>query len=256
MRRSLLLVCWLVMDALLFCAAYVTAYFLRVGFVLSTDFPFDRFIQATIITAPLWLAILTTLNVFSLGRQQSSFRTVLYIAFACVMGLSLFSLTYYFLFSNFFSRLLLVYAGVLSFAVTLLWHIVFDTWQRRVLRRNPPAFPLLIIGSNRDAERVIRLLNERQSPFKPIGILGSHSVTLREIAGVPVLGRLHKLEAVIQDFRVTHLLQCDDLEHTINLISVCRQHRITYLLLPSVLGALGMTERSDQIEGQPVIVVS
>lgn len=256
MRRSLLLVCWLLMDALLFCAAYVAAYFLRVGFVLSTDFPLDNFMQATLMTLPLWLATLVTLNVFALGRRQGSLKTMLYIAFACAMALSFFTLTYYFLFNNFFSRLLLVYAGILSFAITMLWHIVYDTWQRKVLRRDPPAYPVLIIGSNRDAERIIRLLNEKQSPLKPVGILGSHSVPVREIASVPVLGRLHKLESTMKELRITHLIQCDELEHTINLLSACRTHRITYFLLPSVLGIVGMNERSEHIEGQPVIAVS
>ena len=52
------------------------------------------------------------------------------------MGLALFTLGYYFLFGQFFSRLLLAEAGALSFIFTAIWHLAFDQWQRRILRRN------------------------------------------------------------------------------------------------------------------------
>jgi FlaA1/EpsC-like NDP-sugar epimerase len=114
---------------------------------------------------------------------------------------------------------------------------------------------MLVIDANRDAERVIRLLEERQSPLKPVAVLDSQGTSAKEIAGVPVRGKLNKLEDVIREEGISHLLQCADLEHTINLLSLCRQHGITYMLLPSVLGIVGVQERIDEIEGQPVTAV-
>jgi FlaA1/EpsC-like NDP-sugar epimerase len=250
----ILLACWLLTDIVLFIGAYVLAYFLRVGFLLSTDFPMPPYLQTALIIAPLWIAVMVQLGIFRLTRIQSDQRNIAHILFACVMGLALFTLAYYFLHDRFFSRLLLVYAGGLSFVFTLVWHLSFDQWQRRVLRRSPPAYPLLVVGANREAERFIKLLEERQSPFKPVAILDSQGSPLKDIAGIPVLGKLNKLEEVIRLKKPTHLVQCANLEHTINLMSVCRQHGMTYLLLPSVLGAvMGSSER---IEGQPVILVS
>jgi hypothetical protein len=78
---------------------------------------------------------------------------------------------------------------------------------------------------------------------------------VKEVAGVPVLGKLNKLEETIKEKRPTHLIQCSNLEHTINLMSVCRQHGMTYLLLPSVLGVTGAAETVETIEGQNVIAV-
>lgn len=253
MRRVFLLVCWLLTDAVLFIGAYVAAYFLRVGFILSTDFPLGPYLQTVFIITPLWLAAMVQLGIFRLTRIQSEQRNIAHILFACILGLALFTLAYYFLHDKFFSRLLLIYAGGLSFALTMVWHLAFDQWQRQVLRRLPPAYPLLVIGTNREAERFIRLLEERRSPFRPIAILDSQGSPLKDIAGVPVLGKLNKLEEVIRSKKPTHLVQCADLEHTINLMSVCRQHGMTYLLLPSVLGAI--VGSSERIEGRSVILV-
>ena len=133
--------------------------------------------------------------------------------------------------------------------------VVGGTRHELILRRDPPAFPLLVIGSNRDAKRMIELLQTQRSIFKPVAVLDSRGTSAKELAGIPVLGRLNKLEEVIKQYKITHLLQCDELEHSINLVSVCRQHGITYLLLPIVLGDTGGKEKSESIEGQPVIMV-
>lgn len=255
MRRVLLLLVWLVTDVVLMVGAYAAAYFLRVGLILSTDFPIDKYLQTVFLVAPFWLVIMGFLGIFRLLRVQSSPRNLCHILFSCVMALALYTLAYYFLFNNFFSRKLLVYAALAHVLLTVVWHLAFDQWQRRILRRKPAAYPVLVIGANRDAERVIRLLEDRQSPLKPVAVLDSQGTSAKEIAGVPVRGKLNKLEDVIREEGISHLLQCADLEHTINLLSLCRQHGITYMLLPSVLGIVGVQERIDEIEGQPVTAV-
>lgn len=255
MRRMVLLVVWLVTDVVLLLGAYVAAYFLRVGLILSTDFPLDKYVQTVCIVAPLWLLVMGFLGIFRLTRVQMSVRNVCHILFSCVFTLALFTLAYYFVHNQFFSRMLLVYAGIAHFLFTVVWHAAFDQWQRRLLRRNPPAYPMLVIGANREAERIITLLQERQSPFKPVAVLDSQGTSAATVAGVPVCGKLNKLEAVVKEYRITHLLQCADLEHTINLLSLCRQHRMTYMLLPSVLGIVGVNEEVEYIEGQPMTMV-
>jgi hypothetical protein len=86
-------------------------------------------------------------------------------------------------------------------------------------------------------------------------VLDSQGTSQTDIAGVPVRGKLNKLEDVVKEHKISHLLQCADLEHTINLLSLCRQRGITYMLLPSVLGIVGVQEEVEEIEGQPMTVV-
>lgn len=252
MRRTFLLVTWLATDVALFVAAYTLAYFLRVGFIVSSDFPLDLYMQTVLLISPLWLGVMLQLGIFRLTRIQASQKNIAHILFACVMGSALFTLGYYFLHDRFFSRLLLVYAGLMNVVLTVVWHLAFDTWQRRILRRDPPAYPLLLVGVNRETEKLIKLLEDRQSPFKPVAILDPQGAEHKEIHGVPVLGKLNKLEEVIKQKKPTHLVQCSNLEHTINLMSVCRQHKMTYLLLPSVLGAVAGS--SETIEGKSFIM--
>lgn len=254
-RRILLTAFWLLTDAALYCAAYVLAYFLRVGWILSSDLPFSVFLSAVLLTIPGWLFVMITMRCFGLTRPQASLKTIAYIAYAGIIGMAGFALVFYFLQQTLFSRSLLLLAGLLSITIIALWHMLFDRIQRRVLRAGTPTYPLLVIGANRIAEHIVRTLQESRSPFTPVAILDGRGSGLKTVAGVPVLGKLDRLEDTLRSHRITHLLQCDLLEQSINLASVCREHHITYLLLPVTLGVVEKDVPAEMLEGTPVISV-
>jgi FlaA1/EpsC-like NDP-sugar epimerase len=256
MRYRLLLTLWLLTDLAVFLKLYALSYFLRVGWIFSTDFPFGSFIMIVALVAPAWLAVLATTRTFGLTRNQQTFRNGAYICYAAVVGGALFALSYYFVFGFFFSRLLLLSAIALTAAGTWIWHILFSVLMRHMLRRDPPTFPMLVIGVTRESAALIKTLNDRKNPLKPIAILDGRGSKDQEIAGVPVLGKLNKLEETLQEKKITHLLQCSDLEQSLNLLSACRSHGITYMLMPSVLGIVEKDERVDSLEGNPVTIVS
>ena len=179
----------------------------------------------------------------------------MHIVFACVVASALFTLAYYFLHDRFFSRLLLIYAFVLSTGFMIIWHIGFEQVMRRILRMGRPVYPTLIIGATREAGRMIKMLNAQRSPLTPVAILDGHGAKETQIEGVPVEGKLNKLEETIKKYKVTHMIQASDLEQSMNLLSACRNHGINYLLLPSVLGIIEGDERIESIEGQQVTAV-
>lgn len=255
MRRTVLLIIWLLTDLVFFVGSYALAYFARVGWILSSDFPFDLFIQTAALVSPLWLAVMLQLGIFRLMRRQLDARNVAHIAFACIVGSSLFTLAYYFLYTDFFSRLLLIYAFLLHTGITIAWHAIFERIMRRTLRAGRPVYPTLIVGATREAAALLKVMRTNASPLVPVAILDGKGAKDAEIEGVPVEGKLNKLEESIAKHGITHLIQCSDLEQSINLLSACRSHGIAYMLLPSVLGIVERDERIETIEGRPVTVV-
>ena len=254
-RHRLLLALWLISDLLVFAASYCAAYFLQVGPILSTDFVFGKFFAVTMIIAPIWLVVLGTTRTFALTRNQATIRNAAYIAYSCLVGIALFTIGYYFTYKEFFSRMLLVYAFILSTIATLVWHVVWERIQRSLLRRNPPAFPTLLVGVTRESRALLRTMRERRSALKPVAILDGRGVKDTEIEGVPVLGKLNKLEETLELLKITHLIQGSDLEQSINLLSACRNRGITYIVLPSVFGIVERDESVESLEGIPVTVV-
>lgn len=256
MRRLTLVAAWLVTDVAVFLGSFALAYGLKVGFILSSDFPFGRYMAVAAFVTPFWLAALVYTRTFALMRKQMSARTLIAIVYACTMATALFALSYFFLFGLFFSRLLLFEALLLSIAATWIWHLAVGYLTRELMRHSPAAYPTLIIGATREAGRLIQGL-QKQSPLSPVAILDSHAGKGQELHGVPVVGRLHKLEETLKKERITHLIQCSDLEHAMNFVTLCRDRGITYMLLPSVLGVVGNTERErvDMLEGHPMTIV-
>lgn len=259
MRHRLLLILWIVSDLAFFVELYALAYFIRVGFVFSNAFPFAPFIRVAAIVSPIWLLVLITTRTFTLTRNQWTLRNGAYIAYAALVGVSLFSLAFYFLYKDTYqglSRLLLLEAFVLTSVLVWGWHILFDLLKRILLRRDPPSFPTLIVGATREARLLLERMEESRNPLKPVAILDARGVKETSIAGVPVRGKLDKLEDILASEGITHLIQTSDLEQTINLLSACRKRGITYMLLPSVLGIVEKDGRVDMLEDLPVTVVT
>lgn len=256
MRRPLLLILWLATDYVLFLGVYAFAYFLRVGWIFSTDLPFNDFMTAVALSGIPWLGGLVMTRTFSLTRRQRTPRNAAYIAFAAVIGVALVTTMYFFLFQQIFSRELLLTAFVLSAIATWAWHMIFGLLMRLALRSGQPSFPTLIIGVTRESRHLIELLQKRRSVLTPVAILDAAGAKDQSIAGVPVKGKLDKLEEILRNFQITHVIQCSDLEQSINLLSACRARGLTYMLLPSVLGIVEKDERVESLEGKAVTVVS
>lgn len=259
MRPRLLILFWLLSDLLLFVGLYALAYFLRVGFILSSDFPFAPFFWSAVTASPLWLLVLATTRTFGLTRNQRTRRNAAYITYAALVGVALFTLSHYFQFKSSFqglSRLLLLEAFVLTAAGIWLWHLAFDVVRRMILRRSPPSFPTLIVGATREASALIKQLNLHRNPLMPVAILDGQGTKEQEMNGVPVRGKLDRLEETLEREKITHVIQCSNLEQTLNLLSACRRRGITFLLLPSVLGIVERDERVESLEGHPVTVVA
>jgi len=254
-RRSILTIAWLLTDALIFIAAYSLAYFMKVGWIFSSDLSFSMYLSATLMTVVGWLVVMVTMRNLALTRIQKSLRNFAYIAYACIIGMAGFALSFYFLKQTLFSRLLLLMAGTFSLFAVYGWHILFDQIQRRILRMNPPTYPLLVIGTNREAERLIEKLQKKRSPIMPVAILDGKGTSRTEIEGVPILGKLDKLERTIDEKKITHLVQCDQIEHSLNLLSVCRSKGITYMLLPYTLGIIEDRVPTEALEGKQVVAV-
>lgn len=255
MRRALLLAVWLFTDLLVFTACYAGAYFLRVGFIFSSDFPFDRFLTAVLLVAPAWLAILIGTRTFALLRAQRGPRTFAYVVFAGIGGAALFCLTYYFLFGAFFSRLLLGTALLLSIVCTWVWHLAFGFLSRTLMRSSPASYPTLVVGVTRESTALITALQTKKNPLKPVAILDGKGTRETAIEGVPVLGKLNKLDETLEKHAITHLIQCSDMEQSLNLLGACRARGITYMMLPSVLGIVERDERIEHLESWSVTAV-
>lgn len=244
----------IVIDALLILGAFALAYFLRIGFFFSSDFPFDKYALIAGVTMPLTILFMFFARTYKLSQQILSWRHIQRIIFVSMQNIAVFSILYYFAYRTFFSRLILVYIFGLSFVFIYLWHLIFRWILKKASHREIGVYRTLIIGANRPAHDIIRMLIKSKSHIKPVAIIdahGRHTV----IHGIPVAGKMNRFERVIAEHDIDYILQVDHLEQALNIINYALQNNIKYIMPPELLGIFQGFQSLDEIEGMPFLKV-
>lgn len=226
----------LVLDYLLLLGAFSLAYFVRVDFIFSTDLPFSAFFQVSMIAAALWLAALLVFRGYNPSIRFTRTIHLMKVVVAGVTGTAAFGLIYYFVQKAFFSRLLLVYIFIFGTGVMLLFHLGMQQLEKHLIRKGYGNIPVLLIGSNRAVKGFIHRLKKNTSPYVPVAILDGYGTSLKEIAGVPVLGKLNILEETVDKYDIQAVVQGDNIEQVVNIHHFCQKHRLNYFLLPYLFG--------------------
>ncbi|MBU1018239.1 hypothetical protein KKA33_04395 [Patescibacteria group bacterium] len=245
----------IIVDGLLLAAAFASAYFLRIGFYFSTDFPFDKYMTIALITTPITLGFMFFARAYKLTQQIRSFRHMQRIAFVAIENVAVFMVLYYFAYRNFFSRLILVYIFLLTFLFVYFWHRIFKWILQKSAEREVGVYRTLVIGANRPAEEIIKHLLQTKSHIKPVAIIDAYGSGKSVIAGVPVVGKMNVFEKAIAQHNIDHILQVDHLEQTLNIINYALQNNIKFIMPPELLGIFQGHQHVEEIEGQPFLKV-
>lgn len=223
-------------DTLILIIGFIAAYFLRVGFIFSSDLPFAPYFVASVLSSMVWVVSLLIFRGYQMGIRLTRRRQILKILIAGIAGTGAFGFLYYFLEKAVFSRLLFFSIFILGSVLSIFWHFVAQTLEDHVIQKGIGTTRLLLIGSNRGVEALIKKLQEGRSPYVPVAILDGYGTSLKSVAGVPILGKLNILEDTISRLKIDGIIQGDNLEQTINIVQFCKQKNLQYFLLPYLLG--------------------
>jgi FlaA1/EpsC-like NDP-sugar epimerase len=227
----------LVADYFLLLGAFILAYFVRVGFIFSTDLPFFPYLFSSFLAAALWILSLIVFRGYSTAVRFNKPIHLMKVLVAGLTGTAAFGLIFYFSEKALFSRLLLVYIFAFGILAMLITHLLMLTIERSLIRRGYGITRLLVIGSNRGVKSFIASLKANDSSYLPIAILDGYGTSQKDIAGVPVLGKLNILEEVVDGYQIQAIVQGDNIEQVVNIHSFCLQHGLDYYLLPYLFGA-------------------
>ena len=245
----------IVVDGILILGAFALAYFLRIGFYFSSDFPFDRFIIIAGITTPITLLYMFFIRAYKLSQQVISLRHIQRLTFVALENIFVFMILYYFTFREFFSRLILIYAFLLTLAFTYIWHVAFRWILKKASTREIGISRTLIIGSNRPSEHIIRMLITSKSHIKPVAVIDAHGSNKKMIHGIPVVGKMNLFEKTIADHDIDIILQVDNLEQSLNIINYALSNNIKYFMPPELLGIFQGNQQFEEVEGMPFLKV-
>jgi len=245
----------IVVDALLILAAFALAYFLRIGFYFSTEFSFDSYFTVALLTLPFTILFMFFIRAYKLSQQVWSLRHIQRLTFVALENVFLFMIIYFFTYREFFSRAILVLIFILTLAFTFIWHNVFRWILKKASSKEIGVYRALIIGTNRPAEAIIKLLITEKSHIKPVAAINAHGGSKTMISGVPVVGKMNLFEKTIADHDIDIIIQVDHLEQSLNIINYALANNLKYLMPPELLGIFQGHQIIDEVEGLPFLKV-
>ncbi|MBU0577391.1 hypothetical protein KJ742_04650 [Patescibacteria group bacterium] len=240
-------------DAILVLGAFALAYFLRIGFYFSSDFPFNQYFLIAAITTPITLLFMFFIRAYKLNQQIISWRHIQRLTFVAIENVFVFMILYYFTFREFFSRLILIYAFLITILFTYGWHVLFRWILQKSSEREIGVYRTLIIGTNRPAQEIVRTLITSKSHIKPVAAIDPHGSKKSVIHGIPVVGKMNVFEKTIADHDIDIILHVDNLEQSLNIINYALQNNIKYYMPPELLGIFQGHQRIEEVEGMPFL---
>jgi len=246
------------LDFVLVLLSFVLAYFVRVKFVFSTDFPFAQYMPVALVASVLTVVFAFLIKTYRDDQKVLSLHHFLRTGFSAILQTALFAIIFYFFYQSLFSRLMLVYIAIFGLALVYAGHLGLDAFLHFLYSKGTGgAIRTLLIGTNREAQKLIKFLQETKSQHYVVSILDGYGSSLKEINGIPVKGKLNKLESVVEKDRIEQIIQVDNLEQVMNLLIFAHKNKINYVLVPSVLGEYHQDLESVHLGDEyPVLRVS
>ena len=235
--------------------AFVLAYFVRVGFLFSTNFPLTPYAMISIIASMSWVGFLALARYYRLPPRSGGKE--LYDILLAVLGgaiaIGVLVVTYFFPREIVFSRLLSGYAFLFSLIFLFCTQFFFKWKMSSLKKKQRNVYRTLIVGANRVAERIIGTITKNPyAPYIIVGVIDPYGLS-KKIQGSQILGKLDKLEDICEQEHITALIQCDAFEHTLNLISLCEEKNIKFQFAPALRGIFEENLRLREVAGMTMI---
>ena len=238
-------------DAIGIFSAFIFAYFLRVGFIFSSDFPFFPFAKISAAATFFWSAFLIFTKFYRVPPRSGSrrFFDFFLIFLGGAIAIAFLLVTFFFEKNLFFSRLLNFYALIFGATFLIFSNFLFLRILANFKKNEKKIYRTIIVGANRTAEKIISAIEKNAfAPHKIVGVIDPYGIA-KKIRGAEILGKLNRLEKICDEQKISSIIQCDAFEHTINLISICDEKKIKFQFAPALRGILEENLRIRETAG-------
>ncbi len=239
-------------DVLVCLAAMAVAYIVRLhvpaSVLMPLRHPAELYVHAAPVVVALWLLAFFARDLYEVGRFTSPFAEVVAtlsavsIAAILVAAASFLSRTDY-------SRAMLVLFWLSGIILASAERAMLARYRQQVLRRPESESRTIIVGCG----ELGQVVAERIRRYESLGyaLLGFASADDESgtVDGLPVLGRLSELPALVEQHNVDEVLMADpdiDVDRLMAVVAECREHPVEFHL---VAGPLQLLTGSMEVSG-------
>lgn len=252
-----------VADFLAIIGAFHLAFVLRFDSFLQAPFPvtkgyppFEFYLMASFVIAPVWILIFNTRGVYRSRRQvdfsSEFFQIIRIISFGMLIVMSM-----AFFYREFeYSRLVFILIWFLAIAFVFIGRVLVLSYEKFLYRRGKELRNILLVGTNTIAHNIALWI--QQQPAIGYHVVGYVSDDEDRLEGVDVkrLGEIVKLPALVKEHRIESIIVCMDeaqasLVHFITEALVGQSVQI--LLQSEIVGVASARIRVHEMFGIPFL---
>ena len=262
----------ILIDCLIAFGAFIAAFIVREGVpILASEGwawsqEFLPYSAISVFSIPLRVILLSYYGAYRLKGAFSIVGETLRIAKSTMIGsMALVALAFMFRggfeFREFsYSRSVFLLDFLLALLAYVAFHALIRFVQAYFRNRDINLIPTLIVGTNLDAERTIRMLHRKKAlGYRVVGVLAANrsEVENRDFEGIPILGRLDDLPELARKLAIQEVvITAPEIprERLFELLMESeRSAKIEFKLAPSLLSHLPQKTSVEQIGVLPMV---
>ena len=253
--------CFLISDIITIAGSFLLAYWLRVVIDIRSDVPlieFENYLLFVATTTLAWIFIFWTTGLYRREKITYGAGGLYKIIGSISFGIVLIILYFFFSDAPPFSRLIIVYAFILSI-ILVPWGRFLVKMIRVILRRRGiDTKKMVIVGNGAQTIKIAQKLNHSKtaSGFKIIGVI-SEAKNKKIITenGFKFLGSLKNLKKILDRRKPDTLLftapkRSSDI---LNLAEICHERKITFRFIPDIPRLISHYSIITNISGMPPV---
>jgi len=246
-------------DIIAWIGAYLLAYYLRSQIdplPVSYVWPFSDYLQFVITLVPFIFATMTLEGLYNFRYPKRGFGQFSSIFISATAGVMYVVLWVFFTRNFFFSRLLIIYAWILSIVFIIVGRWLLDISKKILYRYKIGLRRVIILGPRNNALSLALPLNINPIyGFKVVGIISNDIINDE---AVDYLGRYENIDDILDHHKVDDIFVSDpDLnqDRTLALSEKARDKKISFHLTPSALQVGSRKFATSTIAGLPIIEI-
>lgn len=265
MKRSELFFAFILIpiDILAIFLAFLSAYFLRLKWDIlpvSYMWPLDQYLRFTFILIPIWILIFAISGLYRLSNIRKGISGEFSpLILAVSSGMLLVTLYIFFSRSFFFSRLVLIYAWLLSIFIVLILRYLIRTVQRYLYRYGIGVHRLTLIGFSEVCKNIIsEIQNNKRLGYQLVGVIlkdKSQKSQAKKIC--KVLGTINQLDQIVKEYRPIDEIILANSQitegETVKLIEFCDDKKIIFKHVPGLLEVHSTNVSTSTLAGLPIL---
>lgn len=247
-------------DIIVWTGAYILAYYLRSYFdplPVTYIWPIADYIKFIIVLIPLIFATMTFEGLYNYRYPKRGLGQLTSIFISATAGVMYVVLWVFFTRSFFFSRLLIIYAWLLSIIFLVLGRWLIGIVQRQLYRSKIGLRKALIVGPYKSA--ITFAFSLKRNPvfgFDIMGIVDNDSA--RSSGEIRLLGKHRDLDGIIKRYHVDDVIIADSTlsqSELVMLSEISRDNKVAFHLTPNALQIGARKFAASTIGGLPVIEI-